>query len=537
MPRGTRAVSVFKVIPCPDSMIHSAGRKFQIICMPLFKIAAGALLLLTLGTGAASAQSLEARITVLSLAPARVKVEGLRARGASAWTFRNIYASMIGLGERIENLRLTDKSGADVPVRKLAPGEYSAASDAATAFSYEMKLEPPVMTTDAAYVSWLTGERGFLMLGDLLPLAINEKGAAASANVRFALPANWNISSGEKKRADGQFEITDAEHAVFFVGQDLRQRGERIGSMELTVATSGEWAFTDDEVVRMAAGILKDYAETNGTTARPAAVLMLSPFPRPLGAERWSAETRGGTVVLLSGRSPSKNAALSQLSVPLTHELFHLWVPNGVALDGNYDWFYEGFTMYQAMRAGMRLHLLTFQDYLNAMGRAYDIYRSTAKDADKLSLLDASRQRAGSPALVYNKGMLVAFLYDLTLRQRSSGKRTLDDVYRELFRRYQATATAKDGNAAVIALLSGQDEMQDFTRRYIESAIAIDLGAALAPFGLLAERGGARTHVGVADSLTRDQRDLLRKFGYNSEQRVMTRRERDEAKKRRIIEH
>src|SRR5205814_1010733 len=78
----------------------------------------------------------------------------------------------------------------------------------------------------------------------------------------------------------------------------------------------------------------------------------------------WSAETRGSTVVLLSGRMPSKLAAKAQLDGSLTHELFHLWVPNGLTLDGEYDWFYEGFTNYEALRVGMRRGQLTFQDYL-----------------------------------------------------------------------------------------------------------------------------------------------------------------------------
>jgi predicted metalloprotease with PDZ domain len=426
-------------------------------------------------------------------------------------------------------------NGAQVAVRKLAPGEYEA-DGAATSFSYELKLEPPQPATDAAYVSWLTNERGFLMLGDLLPLAANEKEKTASANVRFVLPENWSIASNEKKRADGQFEMTDTEQAVFFAGRDLRQKHERIGSMEFTLVTTGDWAFTDEDAASLATSVLKEHTEAVGVAARSSAMLMLSPFPRPLGPERWSAETRGGTVMLLSGRSPSKTVALAQLSVPLTHELFHLWVPNGLALDGNYDWFYEGFTMYQAMRAALNLRLLTFQDYLNALGRAFDIYRSS-KDGDKLSLLEASRQRwAGATMLVYNKGMLVASLYDLTLRRRSNGKRALDDVYRELFRRHRTAQRGGDGSAVVIAALNSQGDMQDFTRRYVESASSIDLEAALAPFGLRVERGGVRTHISVASSLSRDQRDLLRKFGYNGEERAVSKRARDDAKKRRVIE-
>jgi hypothetical protein len=94
----------------------------------------------------------------------------------------------------------------------------------------------------------------------------------------------------------------------------------------------------------------------------------------------------------------------------------------------------------------------------------------------------------------------------------------------------------RDGNAEVIAALNSQGEMRDFTRHYVESASTIDLESAIAPFGLRVARGGARTHVVVSESLTRNQRDLLRKFGYNGEARAMSKRAREESKKRRIIE-
>ena len=90
---------------------------------------------------------------------------------------------------------------------------------------------------------------------------------------------------------------------------------------------------------------------------------MLLPLPQAGAAGNlWSAETRGSTVVLVSGRLPSRLAARAQLDGALTHELFHLWVPNGLALEGEYDWFYEGFTNYVALRAGMRRGQLTFHD-------------------------------------------------------------------------------------------------------------------------------------------------------------------------------
>jgi predicted metalloprotease with PDZ domain len=472
-------------------------------------------LLMVLSTSAAHGESLNAQISVISVAPARVRIEGERSRATRAWSFRNVYGSMMNLGERIEKLALADSSGADVAVRKLAPGEYEAAG-AATRFVYEMKLDAPLFEGDAAHVSWLTNERGFLMLGDLLPLAANEKDSTkTSAAVRFVLPSNWTIAASVKANSEGRFKVADAEAAIFFVGQNLRERRQRVGAMEFAYVTAGEWAFSDEEAANLAISLLKDHTNTFGGIAQSRAALILAPFPRPAGADRWSAETRGETVTLLVGKSPSKTAALAQLSFPLAHELFHLWIPNGLHLDGNYDWFYEGFTLYQALRAAVRLNLLTFQDYLNALGRAFDAYKS-AQGREKLSLIEASERRwTLSPALVYNKGMLSAFLYDLSLRQKTKGKRSLDDVYRELFRLGSASQARRDGNQMALAALNNAGEMQDVTRVYIQSASAIDLAAAIAPFGLRLEPGGVRTRIAVADSLSGAQRDLLRKFGYN----------------------
>lgn len=475
-----------------------------------------AALLIAFSAGVADGESLKAEITVLSVAPARVRIVGERSTPTRAWSFRNVYASAMNLGERIEKLTLADTNGSDVPARKLAPGEFEAAT-AATRFVYELKLDAPLFEGDAAHVSWLTNERGFLMMGDLLPLAASEKeGMKTNATLRFVLPATWTIAANVKAGSDGAFQVADAEAAIFFTGQNLREKRQRIGSMEFAYVTAGDWAFSDEDAVDLAASILKEHAGTFGGAAQSPVMLVLAPFPRAAGADRWSAETRGGTVTMLVGKSPSRTAALAQLTFPLAHELFHLWIPNGLALEGNYDWFYEGFTLYQALRAGVRLNLLTFQDYLNALGRAFDGYKSAQGARGELSLLSASEQRwTLSPALVYNKGMLAAFLYDMNLRQKTRGKRSLDDAYRELFRLHNASPSRINGNRAALAALNNAGEMQDVTRHYIERASAIDLPAVIAPFGLTVETFGARTRITVAGQLSGAQRDLLRKFGYN----------------------
>src|SRR5215203_6020068 len=416
-----------------------------------------------------AAQALDVKIKVEPGSPPRVRVEGRRAEAAGAWSIRNFYGSAAGLAERVENFKLFGENGAAVAVKKLAPGEFSATVPASR-FAYDFKLDPPAFVSDTSHVSWLTADRGLLMLADLLPVPLK------SAKVELSIPAGWQVSTGEARNAAGVFEVADAERAVFAVGRGFKERRGRAGALTFTLVTAGDWAFTEEEAADSAAEILKIHQETAGGSPRQSPTVVLLPLPQTGAAGNlWSAETRGSTVVLVSGRLPSKLAAKAQLDGSLTHELFHLWVPNGLALGGEYSCIYKGFTNYVALRVGMRRGQLTFNDYLNALGRAYDSYRA-ARGTKEVSLLETSQRRwSGSAALVYHKGMLVAFLYDLTLMRQTGGKSSLEAVYRELYRRYGRGERREDGDRAVSEILGGMSGMRDFVARYVEGVDEITL--------------------------------------------------------------
>jgi predicted metalloprotease with PDZ domain len=163
----------------------------------------------------------------------------------------------------------------------------------------------------------------------------------------------------------------------------------------------------------------------------------------------------------------------------------------------------------------VELGYLTFQDYLDSLARAADNYLAQ-REQDKYSLIEASTRRwSVNSSLVYHKGMLTAALYDLTVRRNSRGRRSLDDVYRALFRQHRAGVERPDGNAAVIAALNIVAGGSDFSKRYVESASPLDLTTALSAFGFKVQRHGASTRINVDDSISRPQRDLLRQMGYN----------------------
>jgi hypothetical protein len=478
------------------------------------------------------AQQVSVTIRVIPDPAGRAIIEG-NCTPTKVWSFRDNYAGILSLGSRIDGLRLYDANGSDIPNRKLAPGQFESETPASR-FRYEVNLAPPIFPADAAKVSWLNTERGLLMLGDLLPAfprvtsdgtrPADKRASGSRVTLRLSLPAGWAGYSNEKQNAQGELVFADGDRAVIAVGNQIRSSSRTVSGMNLNLVADGQWAFSDSEAFDQAEKVLKAHREVFGSTPSSQATLILFPFPQAVAGDKWSAETRGSSVTLLMGKLPSKVGALAQLSTPLTHEFFHCWVPNGLALDGDYDWFYEGFTIYQAARTAVRLELLTFPEFLNAIARAYDGYAGGA-DHDRWSLIEASRRRwTGGGSSVYSKSMVIAFLYDLKLRNQSHGKHSLDDVYRKIFRDHSlsdsnstgaAVAEGSDGNDAATNALAVDSGAQDFVRVFISNPVALNLQEELAPFGLIVERFGLRSRISVNEKLSKQQRDLLRQLGYN----------------------
>ena len=67
------------------------------------------------------------------------------------------------------------------------------------------------------------------------------------------------------------------------------------------------------------------------------------------------------------------------------------------SLQGDYDWFFEGFTSYLALQTALKLKLIGFQEYLNTLERVYNSYLSYA---DGQTLIEASERRWTSSTLL-----------------------------------------------------------------------------------------------------------------------------------------
>src|SRR5713101_4520817 len=82
------------------------------------------------------AQQVHVTVRVILGSPGHVVIEG-NCEPTKVWSFRNDYAGVSELGSRVGGLKLFDSAGAEVPVDKIAPGQFEATM-AAAKYRYEV---------------------------------------------------------------------------------------------------------------------------------------------------------------------------------------------------------------------------------------------------------------------------------------------------------------------------------------------------------------------------------------------------------------
>ena len=466
-----------------------------------------------------AAQDIEA--TIIISPPDVLSVEGKFVGGNPNqlkinWTFLNSIAGAENLGARISDLNLFSEQGRRIAYKKLADGEYLA-DEKATSFGYRVNAKPLPNAAAMAHVSWLADGQGILMLGDLLPQIAAGK-QVVSARIKFGLPAGWKITSGEKKTNENSFFVKDCGKAIFLVGRNWREQE----TANLNMAIAGEWQFSDAEALAAASEIYGDYRKLFGEIPIDKARIFLIRFPKDVKFGRWAAETRGANVTIVSADMPFKSQSAQRLHEQLRHELFHLWLPNRMALTGNYDWFYEGFTVYQALRTGVAKNQIRFEDFLDTLAQAYNFDNLQSR---KSSLVESSKNRWNvSDNQIYARGMLTAFLTDVALLRESRGKRSIAAIFQNVYQKHRVPNEPADGNAAILGILKKYSELNSIIEKYVTGTDEINWKTDLETIGIEATEENSVIRLSVMVKLNNRQKHLLDNLGYNNWRKASNKR-------------
>jgi len=167
-------------------------------------------------------------------------------------------------------------------------------------------------------------------------------------------------------------------------------------------------------------------------------------------------------------------------------------------------WAFEGITSYYDDLALVRCGLIGKKDYLELLGRSITTHLRTPGRA-RQSLAESSfdawikyyRQDENSPNAIvsyYGKGSLVALCLDLLIRDKTRGRKSLDDVMRALWRRHGVTGVGVEEDG--IERLAGEATGLKLERRFddwLRSARELPLKALLATHGVEMELRAAES--------------------------------------------
>ena len=191
----------------------------------------------------------------------------------------------------------------------------------------------------------------------------------------------------------------------------------------------------------------------------------------------------------------------------VSHEYFHSWNVKRIkpAAFAPYDlsrenytrllWAFEGITSYYDDLALVRTGLISVDDYLKTLAqtmtgvqRGAGRLKQTLEEASLDAWTKYYRQDENSPnALVsyYTKGALAALVLDMTIRERSHGGKSLDDVMQTLWRLYLDVQLGLEEDAweSIAADVAGVD-LRDCFERLLRSTDELPLAEALAHVGI-----------------------------------------------------
>ncbi|TDR82735.1 M61 family metallopeptidase [Paludibacterium purpuratum] len=191
----------------------------------------------------------------------------------------------------------------------------------------------------------------------------------------------------------------------------------------------------------------------------------------------------------------------------ISHEYFHAWnvkrlkpavfQPYDLAREGHTHllWAFEGITSYYDDLALLRAGLIDRERYLGQLAETISgVMRGNGRTKQTLeeSSFDAwikyYRQDENSPNSIvsyYAKGALVALSLDLLIRDKTRGAKSLDDVMRFLWKKWQkdGAGLAEDEWESLAIDATGLD-LRDFFDRALRSTEDLPLAALLATQGI-----------------------------------------------------
>lgn len=316
--------------------------------------------------------------------------------------------------------------------------------------------------------------------------------AAGSSAVTFDLPQGWRpVAPWEPGRAANELMAGSSddltENLLVFTRSDPDVM--TAGGFRLVVTTLGHWQAARPEVRRVLGEVIQQFVKLMGHDGRESYSVVLLPMIES-GGEAFRRS------FAMTVEEPPSSANSSGWGNTIAHEIFHYW--NGWRLRGadyaTSQWFHEGFTEYAANVSMATAGLIGPDEFRKKLAVHVGNYRRLA------TTLEGGGTSKGPP--LYSGGALVAFSWDVLIRDATGGKRNLGDFLRELWRRTESGKRPYEWRDLQAALEStAPRDWQAFYNAHIRGSEPLPLNEVFSRAGLRleqAEDGAPRVEIDPA---------------------------------------
>ena len=365
-------------------------------------------------------------------------------------------------------------------------------------YAFELTVRTSFIDSEHAY---LNGTSIFLYAegGKQWPVQVTINPPPSWKTISVALEktgkANTFSAPGYDLLADSPFEI--GNHEVI---------GFTAAGVPHEIAMFGEGNYDKEKLKKDVARIVEECTSIYGTHPCKQYLFIV----HNLSSGGGGLEHMNSTTLQTNRFTYSNESSYAGFLSLVAHEYFHLWNvkrlrPAGLGpFDYNNEnyttllWFAEGFTSYYDDLIARRCGFYTVETYLNTLAGSLSYVVNTP--GNKIQPLEESsydawikyyrpHENSGNTSVsYYTKGSVIGAMLDFTIREATAGKKSLDDLMKQMYHRYWLDNNGKKGFTdeelrLSVTQLCGKN-MDDFFNRYVQGTDSIPYDQYLKSVGL-----------------------------------------------------
>lgn len=321
-------------------------------------------------------------------------------------------------------------------------------------------------------------------------------------NINIETPKGWNTITPWKKTSLQKFKITSRDDLTNNMLVFSRSKPDIViaSGFKMQIVSMGHWEPLTQLLKKTLKTIIRREVDIMNFREKEIYTVILLPI-----SDEGGSAYRQSFVYCYNDPKPDNKDIWGNT---LAHEIFHYW--NYSRLKGasysESQWFQEGFTEYIANLVMVTGKIIDPDTFLKKLSVHVNNYRKLTTSLENYGT------HKGPP--LYSAGALVAFMWDIKIREATDGKRSISDLFRNLMKQTDSGKRKYSWEDIKEALQKTADaDWESFYQSYIKGKEQLPLDSVLPLVGLSLTRSSDGSEQVIFDTTqSKERRNLFNKL-------------------------